>query len=266
MAIRARKRFGQHFLHDQRVINRIIDAIDIGSNSTLVEIGPGTGALTRPLLARVPVLHVIEIDRDLADLLEKQPPQDGQLIVHRADVLEVDLCKLIPDRLTVVGNLPYNISTPLMFHLLEQSDCIDRMIFMVQKEVADRLAAEPGSGDYGRLSVMVQSVCRVEYLFSVSAGSFSPPPKVESAVISIVPEPFQGLPIHNRKLFADLVRTAFTKRRKTIRNALKTLASEEMLTQAGIELSVRPEEISVADYILLANILATSNERQVTSN
>lgn len=255
MAIRARKRFGQHFLHDQRVINRIIDAIEIDNNNTLVEIGPGTGALTRPLLARVPVLNVIEIDRDLADLLEKNPPAGGQLIVHRADVLEVELCNLVSGRLTVVGNLPYNISTPLMFHLLEHAGCIDRMIFMVQKEVADRLAAEPGSGDYGRLSVMVQSLCRVEYLFSVSPGSFSPPPKVESAVIRLIPEPLQGLTIQNRRLFADVVRTAFTKRRKTIRNALKTLASEDVLTRAGILLTVRPEEITVADYIQLANLL-----------
>ena len=155
MAIRARKRFGQHFLHDAHVIEKIIDQIDCDANQTLVEIGPGTGALTRPLLARVPRLHVIEIDRDLAERLATQYAAEGKLVVHCEDVLQIDFCNRFPGKLTVIGNLPYNISTPLMFHLLEQSACIEQMIFMVQKEVAVRLCAEPGSSDYGRLSIMV---------------------------------------------------------------------------------------------------------------
>lgn len=256
MTVRARKRFGQHFLHNARVIENIIEQIDYKSGHTLVEIGPGTGALTKPLLARVPQLHVIEIDRDLADLLAAMPGIDGKLIIHREDVLKIDFCRLFQGKLIVIGNLPYNISTPLMFHLLEQASCIDQMIFMVQKEVAQRICAEPGTGDYGRLSIMVQAACRPDYLFSVGAGSFSPPPKVESAVIRLTPQPLQGMQIKDRKLFADLVRTAFSRRRKTLRNALRSLVSEQQLRQAGIDPSARPEVITVEDYIKLANIIS----------
>lgn len=255
MTIRARKRFGQHFLHDTRVIEKIIDRIDCTAERTLIEIGPGTGALTGPLLARVPKLHVIEIDRDLAQRLETRYAAEGKLVVHCEDVLQIDFCNRFPGTLTVIGNLPYNISTPLMFHLLEHSACIGQMIFMVQKEVAVRLCAEPGSGDYGRLSIMVQAVCQVDYLFSVGAGSFNPPPRVESAVIRLLPQPLHGAQIHDRKLFNDLVRTAFSKRRKTIRNALKSLVTETSLHTAGILPESRPEEIAVQTWIELANIV-----------
>lgn len=255
MAIRARKRFGQHFLHDANIIAAIIDRIDFHPDRTLIEIGPGTGALTGPLLTRVPQLHVIEIDRGLAVLLESRHGATGKLVVHCEDVLKVDFCKRFQGTLTVIGNLPYNISTPLMFHLLEQSACIVQMIFMVQKEVAERICAEPGTGAYGRLSIMVQSVCRPEQLFDVGPDSFSPPPRVDSAVIRLVPEPQRGQQIADRKLLAELVRAAFSKRRKTVRNALKSFANEQVLVQSGITPSSRPEEIAVQTWIDLANAI-----------
>ncbi len=263
MAIRAKKRFGQHFLHDTQVIDRIIDHIPFHDGQTLVEIGPGTGALTRPLLARVGLLHVIEIDTDLASLLQTRLGADGKLVIHREDVLRFDFCGRISGPLTIIGNLPYNISTPLLFHLLDQADCIEQMIFMLQKEVADRICAEPGSGDYGRLSIMVQSLCRTEWLLHVGAESFSPPPRVESAVIRLYPQQHPGGKVLDRKLFNDLVRIAFTKRRKTIRNALKTVVSEAALLRAGINPSARPEEIPVEIYIQLANIVLEEKQRPV---
>ncbi len=255
MAIRARKRFGQHFLHDSNVIDNIVNHVEFRPDQTLVEIGPGTGALTLPLLARADQLHVIEIDTDLARLLQTRLADNNKLIIHREDVLKFDFCSRFSGKLTIIGNLPYNISTPLLFHLLDQASCIEQMIFMLQKEVADRICAEPGSGDYGRLSIMIQSLCRVEWLLNVSADSFSPPPKVESAVIKLYPEQRPGNMISDRKLFKDLVRIAFNKRRKTIRNALKSVVSDVTLIDVGINPSSRPEEIPVEIYIKLANAM-----------
>lgn len=256
MGIRPRKRYGQHFLHDRNVIRRIIDSIEPGEKDTLVEIGPGTGALTLPLLGRGARLEVIEIDRDLADRLAAAAADyRDRLVIHRGDVLKFDFDSLGPGKLTVIGNLPYNISTPLLFHLLDYIPHINRMILMVQKEVADRLCAGPGTHDYGRLSIMVQAVSRVEQLFDVSAGAFTPPPKVESSIIKISPLSHAPAAIRDRQLFANLVRAAFSKRRKTIRNALKTLATESDLQTAGIDPSVRPEVIAVEDYIKLANVI-----------
>ncbi|MEX2353757.1 MAG: 16S rRNA (adenine(1518)-N(6)/adenine(1519)-N(6))-dimethyltransferase RsmA, partial [Gammaproteobacteria bacterium] len=250
-----RKRFGQHFLHDKHVIDRIIDNINLESDTSLVEIGPGRGALTLPLLARKSPLHVIEIDNDLADRLETGNNQNGQLIVYRGDALKFDFCKMLPGRLTIVGNLPYNISTPLLFHLLRHTSCIDEMLFMLQKEVADRICANPGASDYGRLSIMVQSVCRVQHLFDVSAASFTPPPKVESSIIRLSPANDLATTISDYQLFSIIVRTAFSKRRKTIRNALKNLATEEMIVAAGVSPDSRPEQLSVQTYADLANII-----------
>jgi len=255
MVVRARKRFGQHFLHDRNVIDSIINHVEFREDQTLVEIGPGTGALTMPLLARARKLHVIEIDVDLAGLLDTRFGADGKLVIYREDVLKFDFCSRIAGKLTIIGNLPYNISTPLLFHLLGQAACVEQMIFMLQKEVADRICAEPGTGDYGRLSIMIQSVCRVEWLLNVSADSFTPPPKVESAVIKLYPDRHTEHKIEDRKLFNDLVRTAFSKRRKTIRNALKSVVTEELMQDAGIDPSSRPEEIPVVTYIKLANLI-----------
>jgi len=253
--IRPRKRFGQHFLHDRDVVDRIIDSIDFNSNDTPVEIGPGLGALTLPLLARAHQLHVIEIDLDLAERLEQSVGQTGKLVIHRSDVLKFNFSTISKEKLIIIGNVPYNISTPLLFHLLDQLSCISRMVLMLQKEVADRICAAPGSRDYGRLSIMVQSVCSVEQLFNVEAGSFTPVPKVESSVIKLSPLIEQEIKIHDRNLFNILVRTAFSKRRKTIRNALKTLLQDKELLAAGISPSSRPEQVPVEAYAKLANII-----------
>jgi 16S rRNA (adenine1518-N6/adenine1519-N6)-dimethyltransferase len=253
MKIRARKRFGQHFLNDSNVINRIIDNIDISPNLTLIEIGPGRGALTYPLLNRVTDLHVIEIDKDLSNILESSELAAGKLIVHNEDALKIDFCRKFPGKLSIIGNLPYNISTPILFHLLNHSKCIGQMLLMLQKEVADRICAEHGSKEYGRLSVMVQSVCEAQTLFDVSPGSFTPQPKVESTVLKLTPVNNQYPKILVPEIFKNIVRTAFTKRRKTIRNALKGLIDEEMLLSVAIDPSTRPEMISVTSYIELAN-------------
>jgi len=255
MTSKPRKRFGQHFLHDKHVISRIVDNINVKSGCTLVEIGPGRGALTLPLLTQVNHLHVIEIDNDLADKLEKNCAENEQLILHRGDALKFDFCTRIPGKLVIIGNLPYNISTPLLFHLLHHVLCIEHMVFMLQKEVADRICAEPGSRDYGRLSIMVQSQCHTEQLFDVDPGSFSPAPRVKSSVIRLTPASNPELKINDWKLFGDIVRTAFSKRRKTIRNALKNFLDEKEIVAAGIISSSRPEQLSVETYIRLANRL-----------
>lgn len=252
MTVRARKRFGQHFLHDRHVINRIIDSIDYSPDHTVVEIGPGRGALTFPLLERVRPLHVVEIDIDLAAWLQDSCTD---LVVYRQDALKLDFCQTFDEPLIIVGNLPYNISTPLLFHMLDNITCIKEMVFMVQKEVAVRINAAPGNRDYGRLSVMVQSICNVELLFEVSPGSFDPPPRVDSMVMKLLPRNDQMPVPLDQRLFKDLVRTAFSKRRKTIRNALKGMADDQILESAGIDPGIRPEQLGVDDYTRLANLL-----------
>jgi 16S rRNA (adenine1518-N6/adenine1519-N6)-dimethyltransferase len=257
MKITPRKRFGQHFLHDRHVIENIIDHIDYNSENTLVEIGPGLGALTLPLLERVPCLHVIEIDRDLANRLANTVNHPGKLIIHQVDALKFDFSTLSKNKLIIVGNLPYNISTPLLFHLLDQINCIDRMVLMLQKEVVDRICADPDTREYGRLSIMVQSACSVERLIDVGTGSFTPAPKVRSSVIRVLPLHNPDITIHDRALFGNIVRTAFSKRRKTMHNALKTILDDHELEAAGISPASRPEQIPVAAYIQLANLIST---------
>lgn len=253
--VRARKRFGQHFLHDQYVINRIIENIDLDSGLPLVEIGPGLGALTIPLLQYTDTLHAIEIDNDLADRLEQIDHAKGKLIIYRGDVLKFDFCSSFENKINVVGNLPYNISTPLLFHMLGHITCINQMIFMLQKEVADRICAEPGTHDYGRLTIMVQSICKVEQLFDVSAGSFNPPPKVKSSVIKLTQADNAGIKIDDRDIFSRIVRTAFSKRRKTIRNALKEFVNEQEIIVSGALPTARPEELSIEIFARLANTI-----------
>ena len=253
---RPRKRYGQHFLHDQTVIQRIIDSILAASPCPLVEIGPGRGALTCPLLRRVEHLDVIEIDRDLAAALMKKCPYPEKLTVYNTDALKFDFRSHAAGRkLCLVGNLPYNISTPLLFHLLDFIDCIEDMLFMLQKEVAERICAGAGTHQYGRLSIMVQSLCRAESLFTVGAGAFTPAPKVESAVIRLAPIPENEKPSTDRAGFSRLVRTAFSHRRKTLRNALKGLATETVLRQLGIPPTARPQDLTVAEYVKIANAL-----------
>ena len=258
---RARKRFGQNFLHDQRVIERIVGAINPKSGQALVEIGPGQGALTVPLLQAAQPLRAIELDRDLASWLNQQLKPQGLLLIE-ADALKFDFAALageIGQRLRIVGNLPYNISTPLLFHLLAQRDAIDDMHFMLQKEVVDRLGAAPGNKDYGRLSVMTQYLCEVQPLFDVPPGAFNPPPKVTSAIVRLVPHHGSNPYGHANVATLDrLLRCAFHARRKTLRNNLKALLSADEMDAIDIDWHLRPEQLSVAEYIRLSQQLPAS--------
>ena len=253
---RARKRFGQHFLHDQDVIERIVGAVDPRPGNCLIEIGPGRGALTLPLLQRVPELLAIELDRDLVAMLERQASGHGRLEIVNADILDYDLARL--DRggnYRLVGNLPYNISTPLMFHLLESADLIRDMHFMVQKEVALRAIATPGTSAYGRLSVMLQYRCRCSYLFGVDAASFTPRPRVESAVIRLEPHARPEHEVGDFPLFSKLVQTAFGQRRKTVSNSLKPLLDPDTIRACGVDPRARAENLSLADFASLSRSL-----------
>jgi 16S rRNA (adenine1518-N6/adenine1519-N6)-dimethyltransferase len=251
----ARKRFGQNFLVSPGVIRNIVEAIAPKDGDLVVEIGPGLGALTGPLLERVERLHVVEIDRDLiARLKASYPPE--RLVIHEGDALEFDFATL-GERIKIVGNLPYNISTPLLFHLSGYAGRVRDMHFMLQKEVVDRMAAAPGSGDYGRLSVMLQYRFDIERLFVVPPGAFNPPPKVDSAIVRLVPKKVgAGETAKDEALFARVVATAFSQRRKMLRNTLRELITEEGLAALGIAPTARAEDLSVADYLRLSNSLA----------
>jgi 16S rRNA (adenine1518-N6/adenine1519-N6)-dimethyltransferase len=252
-----RKRFGQHFLHERGVIDRILLALSPRDGERIVEIGPGEGALTLPLLARTGTLTAIEIDRDLIPRLRGAASGIGTLTIVEADALTIDLSALAAGgMLRLVGNLPYNISTPLLFHMLDHASVVTDMHFMLQKEVVDRMGAGPGSKVYGRLSVMLQARCTVEPLFMVPPGAFRPPPKVDSAVVRLVPLPPDQIAVAHRAMFDRVVRAAFSQRRKTLRNALQQLASAEKLAAAGIDPGARAEDIEVAAFIGLANALA----------
>jgi 16S rRNA (adenine1518-N6/adenine1519-N6)-dimethyltransferase len=259
MEHRARKRFGQHFLHDRGIIQRILAALDPRPGDTIVEIGPGLGALTRPLLEHCSPLHVVELDRDLAARLRAEFPPE-RLVVHEADALKFDFCALAAagKRLRIIGNLPYNISTPLLFHLLDQEACVSDMLFMLQKEVVERMAAATGSKDYGRLSVMIQWRLRVEKLFDVRPGAFTPPPKVDSAVVRLTPHAVSPVAVDDGEIFARVVRAAFSQRRKTLRNTLKGLLPAEDMQRLGIDPMRRAETLSLAEFVRLANALAAS--------
>lgn len=260
---RPRKRFGQNFLHDPAVIKRIIRVIDPRANEHLVEIGPGLGALTRPLLHAVGRLDVVEIDRDIIPLLLESCAGYGELGVHNRDILKFDFTSLAPGQaLRVIGNLPYNISTPLIFHLLKQLHVIRDMHFMLQREVAERLAAAPATEQYGRLSVMVQWHCTVELLFTVGPGAFKPAPKVNSAVVRLTPHRQAPIHVNDEKRFAELVNQAFSQRRKTLRNALKGLLTAEEIESVAIDPMRRPETLSLADYAMLGNALKNNDESE----
>ena len=250
----ARRRFGQHFLVDETVVERIIRAIDPRPGERIVEIGPGKGTLTIPLLSSIGRLDVVEVDRDLAADLEQRCRNAGSLNLVREDALRLDFTRFPADSLKVVGNLPYNISTPLLFHLL-QFDRINLMVFMLQKEVVDRLCARADTPEYGRLSVMVQARCRTERLFEVDPDAFRPRPKVDSAMVRLSVMPGATDRIRNFDLFTDLVRAAFSSRRKKISNGLKPWFEATQLEQLDIRPSARPAELSVTDYITLSNNL-----------
>ncbi|MEE9303870.1 MAG: 16S rRNA (adenine(1518)-N(6)/adenine(1519)-N(6))-dimethyltransferase RsmA [Thiotrichaceae bacterium] len=267
-----KKRFGQHFLHDQSIVQNIVSSIHPKPDDQIIEIGPGLGALTFPLLEKVNHLHLVEIDRDIIQRLREQ--QDPRITIHAIDALKFDTSSVNSPAhdednshsscsshsslrpLRIVGNLPYNISTPLIFHLLETSSSIQDMHFMLQKEVVDRMTAVPNTKVYGRLSVMVQYHCQTENLFNVPPGAFRPPPKVDSAVIRLIPwenKPYQA---KDEKMLSHLVNQAFMKRRKTIRNALKELLTQEQIEQAGIDSGLRPENLQVGDFVKLSSLIS----------
>lgn len=250
----ARKRFGQHFLHDRNVIGRIVSALAPKANDLIVEIGPGKGALTHALLNQVAHLHAVEFDRDLVARLQAEIPTQ-RVTLHQADALKFDFCPLAtPDRqLRIIGNLPYNISTPLLFHLLEQASCIQDMLFMLQKEVVQRLGAAPGGKDYGRLSVMIQYRCTVEKLFNVAPGAFTPPPRVDSSMVRLVPHARPPVVVNDTELFAQLVKAAFTSRRKVLRNTLKGMVTPETMAALGVDAGRRAETLSLAEFAALSN-------------
>lgn len=252
---RPRKRFGQNFLHDPGIIERIVRAISPSPDDRLVEIGPGLGALTAPLVESAARLDVVELDRDLVPRLEARFAGRENFRIHNTDALRFDYCEL-GEGLRVVGNLPYNISTPLIFHLIAQSDCIRDMHFMLQKEVVDRLAAAPNCSDYGRLSVMVQYHCRVEYLFTVPPGAFNPPPKVQSAIVRLTPHSEAPVHVEDADLLARVVTQAFAQRRKTLRNTLKGLLDADVIAECGIDPTRRAETLTLAEFAALANVLA----------
>jgi len=271
-----RKRFGQHFLHDPGILARIVGAIAPRPDDHIVEIGPGEGALTLPLLRAAGHLTAIELDRDLIEPLRERARGVGDLHVISADVLSVDFSALAqgaPIRvgpsqpsvasgalalLRIVGNLPYNISTPILFHCLEHAAAIEDMHFMLQKEVVERMAAAPGSKIYGRLSVMLQLRCTVEPLLRVPPGAFRPPPKVDSAVVRLVPIPARDLPSVDFDLVEQLVRAAFGQRRKTLSNALAKFASAAEIDAAGIDPRARAEQLAPSAYVTLAQHLAAA--------
>ncbi len=257
---RSRKRFGQHFLHDRTVIERILAALRPAAGDTLVEIGPGRGALTLPLLERGLTLHAVEIDRDLAAALQASARSyPGTLELHTGDALRFDYCGLAAaggQALRVFGNLPYNVATELIFRLLQFTALVADMHFMVQREVAERLAAEPGTGARGRLSVMVQACCDVELLLRVGPGAFVPPPAVESAVVRLVPRPAPGIGACPPEVFGELVARAFRHRRKTLRNTLRGLLDEAAIAAAGVEAGARAETLTNEQFARLGEQLA----------
>ena len=254
MAHKARKRFGQNFLQDHNVIYNILANIHASENEHWIEIGPGLGAITEPLLQKNIILDVVELDRDLVKFLEEKLKQYKNLTVHSADALGFDFCALVKkdEKCRIIGNLPYNISTPLLFHLLDNAYCIEDMHFMLQKEVVNRICAEPGSKRYGRLSVMMQYYCETEQVFDVPAESFNPVPKVMSAIVKLTPHQKPPVEINDIKLLNKVVTTAFSQRRKTIRNSLKTLISEQQLDVLGIDATLRAEAITLAEFALIS--------------
>jgi len=254
---RPRKRYGQNFLVDRGIVAKILASIDPGPQDRVVEIGPGLGVLTEPLLERLQSLDVVEIDRDLAAVLAERFPPD-HLRVHVGDALAFDFCAL-GSELRVVGNLPYNISTPLLFHLAASAQCLRDCHFMLQREVVQRMAAQPGGREYGRLTVMLQYRFQVEKLLRVPAGAFNPVPQVESAFVRLTPHRQLPSVAADEKLFAEVVRAAFTQRRKTLRNALRDHASADELSGLGIDPGLRPERLSVKEFVQIANAVTARN-------
>src|SRR3989338_979266 len=257
MSHQAKKRFGQNFLVDERIIDDIVAAVRPEPDDNMVEIGPGLGALTRPLLKRLNRLHVVEIDRDIIARLKRDYPQDDlqrRLIIHAGDALEFDFAAL-PAPLRIVGNLPYNISSPLLFHFAAYAERIKDMHFMLQNEVVERMVAEHSTPEYGRLSVMLQYRFHMEKLLDVPPQSFRPAPKVDSAIVRMIPIPAGEIRVRNEKLFAAVVGAAFGQRRKTLRNTLRSYLNEADFEKLNINAQLRAENLAVAEFTKVANYL-----------
>lgn len=262
----AKKSLGQHFLHERGIVDKLVLAIDPRPGDRIVEIGPGQGALTFPLLDRHGALTAIEFDRDLLEPLTAAAKAHGELTLIHADVMNVDFTALAAGTaIRLVGNLPYNLSSPILFHALDHAAAVRDMHFMLQKEVVDRMAAGPGSKVYGRLSVMLQAYCTVTALFKVPPGAFRPPPKVDSAVVRLIPRPPADIGIDDPRRFADVVRAAFGQRRKTLRNALGKVCSLEQIAAAGIDPQRRAEQLEVVDFVRLANLAAAPDTAGTTA-
>ncbi len=257
---KTKKRFGQNFLVDQNIIADIVRAIRPEADDTMVEIGPGLGALTRPLLNTLKTLHVVEIDRDIiARLKTDYPPekqdQDHKIIIHEGDALKFDIA-VLPTPLRIVGNLPYNISSPLLFHFSDYADRIADMHFMLQNEVVERMVAAPSTPAYGRLSVMLQYRFYMEKLLDVPPQSFRPAPKVDSAIVRMIPIPADQITVKDKALFEKVVSAAFGQRRKTLRNTLKGLVTESDFEQLGIDPQLRAENLGVAEFARITELLS----------
>ena len=258
----AKKHLGQNFLHERSVIDKIVLAVDPRAGDVIVEIGPGQGALTFPLLRKHGELTAIEFDRDLHAPLQAAAREHGQLHLIEGDVLGVNFTELAAMRgdangqIRLVGNLPYNLSSPILFHALDHAPAVRDMHFMLQKEVVERMASGPGNKVYGRLSVMLQAYCAVTPLFTVPPGAFRPAPKVDSAVVRLIPKPADRIEVVNRQVFANVVRAAFGQRRKTLRNALNSVADSAQIEAAGLRPDARAEQVEVIGFVQLANLLA----------
>ena len=264
----AKKRFGQNFLTDQSIINSLVEAISPKSNDLMVEIGPGLGALTKPLLKKLKLLHVVEVDRDIISWMQNEYAKNA-ISIHNSDALKFDFSLLVSDiadtsigdaldlqKLRVVGNLPYNISTPILFHLLDNISYITDMHFMLQKEVVERMVAQPSTAAYGRLSVMLQYSLQMEYLFTVPPEAFDPAPKVESAFVRCIPHSTLPYVAQDGKLFSQVVLAAFGQRRKTLRNTLKNILNDTGFAELGIDSQLRAENLHVADFVAITNYLS----------
>jgi 16S rRNA (adenine1518-N6/adenine1519-N6)-dimethyltransferase len=262
-----RKRFGQNFLHDQYVLDRMLQAINPAPDEQIVEIGPGEGALTCPLLKLHGKLTAIELDRDLIPLLTEKCQPLGELRLIQADAMKFDFSGLSPadNRIRIVGNLPYNISTPILFHLADYADIIIDLHVLLQKEVAERIAARPGGKSYGKLSVMMQSRFDALLLFDVGPGAFKPPPKVTSTFIRLVPHAQPVVQINHFQRFSELVSAAFSQRRKTLKNSIRALLDEDRIIAAGIDPSRRAETLTLEEFAALGNMLESTNSNHSSS-
>ena len=257
-----RKSLGQNFLQDPNIINKIVSSLAISEKDSVVEIGPGRGALTELILPLARELHLVEFDYDLVRYWQERMDVSTGLHVHGVDVLKFDFTEIISQvnrPIKVIGNLPYNISSPVLFHLMTYAQHIHSQVVMLQKEVVERMASKPGSKQYGRLSVMLQQRYRIEHLFTVPPGAFFPPPKVESAIARLTPLENVEHPVDNQEHFALLVKQAFSQRRKTLRNTLKGLLVAEQIESVGIEPSARAETLGIAEFAALTNLYTASS-------